>query len=261
MSVKKYYYSDELNDDFVGNDKKNYVVDSGYVYNKKSFWWKLSSFLLYRIIVTPFAYLYMKIKFSQKIVNRKLLRRFKSTGYFLYSNHTMLAGDAFIPSLVNFPNKTYVVVGAKNISNKFFRPMIEMCGAIPLPSTLSATKNFLQIIDKRITEKSAVFIYPEAHIWPYYTDIRPFKSVAFRYPITNDVPTFVVTNTFKKRKFTKVPKVVTYIDGPFYCEKEGGLKEKMINLRNEVYETMVARSKLSDFSVYTYIKREETKDD
>lgn len=62
--------------------------------------------------------------------------------------------------------------------------IIEMLGAIPVPGNKTAMKRFLEAIQKRIEQKSSITIYPEAHIWPYYTKIRPFKDVSFQYPIT-----------------------------------------------------------------------------
>jgi hypothetical protein len=54
---------------------------------------------------------------------------------------------------------------------------------LPLPDDMAATRNFTSAIEKRIDEGAAVFIYPEAHIWPYYTGIRPFGDASFSYPI------------------------------------------------------------------------------
>lgn len=52
-------------------------------------------------------------------------------------------------------------------------------GALPLPDDAVATKNFLQAVETRIGEKHAVTIYPEAHIWPYYTKNTTFSGYLF----------------------------------------------------------------------------------
>ena len=133
-----------------------------------------------------------------------------------------------------------------------------MLGAIPIPGNKEATKSFLDIIEKRIKQGYSITIYPEAHIWPYYTGIRNFKSVSFKYPIKLNTPVFCMTNTYQKygRKKNKV-QIVTYIDGPFFAEKEGlSMKEQQENLRNRIYENMVERSKNSNIEVIKYIKDE-----
>ena len=117
-------------------------------------------------------------------------------------------------------------------------------------------KNFLETIAQRIEKKSSITIYPEAHIWPYYTKIRPFKSVSFKYPVKYDAPAFCITNTYqsygkKKRKI----KIISYIDGPFWINKTLTPKEQQEDLRNRVYQAMVERSQNSNIEYIEYRKR------
>lgn len=132
-----------------------------------------------------------------------------------------------------------------------------MLGALPVPDNKQAAKNFLNKITKVIEDKHSITIYPEAHIWPYYTKIRPFKSVSFKYPAKLNSPVFCITNTYKqyKNKKNKV-QIVTYIDGPFLPNNELELKENQEELRNKVYDTMVQRSKNSNIEYIKYIKEE-----
>ena len=130
-----------------------------------------------------------------------------------------------------------------------------MLGAIPIPTEKNGMKNFLSSINKKIEKGYSITIFPEAHIWPYYTKIRPFKSTSFRYPVEMNVPTFCITNTYHQKGKNKV-KIVTYIDGPFFPDDNlTSIKEKKENLRNKVYEKMAERSQLSDYEHIKYIKR------
>ena len=115
-------------------------------------------------------------------------------------------------------------------------------------------KNFLNYIEYRISKNNSITIYPEAHIWPYYTKIRPFKSVSFKYPVKLDKPVFCITNTYQRRKNDKV-QIVSYIDGPFYKDDSLSPKEAQEDLRNRVYEQMVERSKNSNIEVIEYKKK------
>lgn len=260
MKKKIIYYNDELNDDIVNIKRDTIVIDENYKYIKKNIFWKIGQFIVYKIFVRPFAYIYVKIKFHHKIVNRKILKKYKNTGYFIYGNHTLMAGDAFIPNVVNFSKDTKIIVHPDNISIPATRGIIEMCGALPIPTTLSATKSFLNAIEYNLKKKNVIQIYPEAHIWPYYTGIRPFVSTSFKYPIKFDVPTFVLTNTFHKRKFSKTPKIITYIDGPFYANESLQSKDREESLRNHVFETMKKRSENNSYEYYTYIKEKDRND-
>ena len=133
--------------------------------------------------------------------------------------------------------------------------LVEKLGAIPIPTGKQGMKNFLNCISKTIQKKHSITIYPEAHIWPYYIKIRPFKSVAFRYPIDLNVPTFCMTNTYKKRGKSEKANIVTYIDGPFWPNESLGKHEKQEDLRNRVYEAMTKRSRNSNIEIVKYIKR------
>ena len=130
-------------------------------------------------------------------------------------------------------------------------------GALPLPDGMDGYGNFLKAIETRINEGRAVVIYPEAHIWPYYTHIRPFADTSFHYPIKYQAPVFCFTNTYQKRKIGKKPKIVTYVDGPFFPNEDIPLRGRKKELRDRVYECMSERAKLSTVEQIKYIKREE----
>ncbi len=256
--MKTFYYTDELNDDFTGVTRNTIKIDGSYKYLKSGPLWKIAELFAYRIIMMPFAYIYDKIKFHHKIINKKVLKSVKG-GYFLYGNHTLMGGDAFIPNIINHPKKTYTVVHPDNLSVKATKTFIELNGAMPIPGDIASTKNFLEAL-KKVSEKCAVQIYPEAHIWPFYTAIRPFSSVSFKYPVKFGRPCFCFTNTFHKKRFGKTPKVITYVDGPFYPDEGLPLKEREQDLRNRVYETMCGRSKLNTYEYCKYVKREDNHD-
>ena len=253
------YYSDELNDEFEGSDINPIKIDSSYKYIHKNFFWNITSFILYRLLATPFAYIYMKIKYGIKIENKKILKDFKDTGYFIYANHTHNMGDAFNPTIVNFPKKVYVVVHPNNVSIPFWGNIIKFLGPLPTPDDLDSGKNFINAISYYIKRKNVIVIYPEAHVWNYYTKIRPFKAHTFKYPIKENVPTFAVTTTYRKWKKNR-PRIVIYIDGPFYADNSLDNKLKKEDLRNKVYNCMVNRSKNNNIEFIKYIKDGE-KDD
>ena len=139
---------------------------------------------------------------------------------------------------------------------KILGNFVQMLGAIPIPSNKKAMKNFLEAIEKHIKNKHSITIYPEAHIWPYYTKIRQFKDVSFKYPVQLNVPVFCMTNTYQKygKNQNKI-QIVTYIDGPFISNKNLGKKEQQKDLRDRVYNCMVERSKNSNIEYVQYIKK------
>ena len=251
------YFEDELNDEFSTAVIPPRRIDETYVYRKDSPFKKFTHFFWYRIVATPIAFFYTKIAHRHKIVGKSALRKFKKSGYFLYGNHTHALGDSVIPSMLTLPKDAYVIVHPSNVSIPYIRRVATSLGALPLPDTLGAYKNFISAVESRYNDGCAVVIYPEAHIWPYYTKIRPFKDDSFHYPVKLGAPVFCFTNTYQKRRFGKKPKTVTYVDGPFFPNKELSPTEQRADLRNRVYERMCERAENSNVVVIEYKRKEK----
>ncbi len=256
MKQQIIYYDDEKNNEFSGIVKNTVRVDKSFKYVRRGPFFAILTFLVYRVLMTPVAFLYTKIKFGLKVKNKGILRKFRKDGYFIYSNHTLMAGDAFIPNVYNFPKKTYMIVHPDNISTKGTKNFIMMCGAIPIPNVFDGYRNFNSTIEKRISESAAICIYPEAHIWPYYTKIRDFEDTSFAYPIKLDKPVFSATVTYSKRRFTKIPRATVYIDGPFFKNKELRPREAQKELCCTVRSAMIKRAENNTYERISYIKKE-----
>lgn len=160
----------------------------------------MTSWLIQNILSVPIKLIYAKCKLKIKYEGREKLKRFRKQGYFIYGNHTQTFGDTFIISNIVYPKRNFLIVNPENVSIKGVGNFIQMFGAIPIPSNINATRNFLESIRKKIEKGYSITIFPEAHIWPYYTKIRPFKPVSFRYPAELNVPSFCVTNTYQKKR-------------------------------------------------------------
>lgn len=249
------YYHDPLRDEFSGVKKTTITVDKNFKYISKNIFWRFASFFVYRIVLTPFCYLHCKRKFKYKIVNRKLLQKHKHEGYFVYANHTLNGGDAFFPSIVNAPRKPYFIAHPDNISTKGTKNLIMMLGAIPIPTKFNGMSKFMETIKIRWKEGHPIYIYPEAHIWPYYTGIRPYEATSFGYPVELNSPVYVSTTTFQRPKHGITPKVTIYIDGPFYPDQTLSVQECKQKLRDQVYQTMLERSKNSNYEVIKYERK------
>ena len=250
-----YYYSDELNDEFSGSDITPRIIDQNYKYLHKNIFWNIAHFLVQNVLSVPIKVLYAKLKFRVKYIGKEKLKKYKKEGYFVYANHTQVFADTFLTSNAIYPKRNYLIVNPENVSMKFLGNFVQMFGAIPIPNNKDGMKNFLSAIKYHIQKEHSITIYPEAHIWPYYTKIRPFKTVSFRYPIELEKPVFCITNTYQKRGKNKV-KITSYIDGPFFVNKEiKGIKEQKRDLRDRVYNTMVERSKQSNYEVIKYVKK------
>lgn len=259
FQTKIVYYDDERNDEFSEAVIEPIKIDGKYKYVYKSLWKKITHIFWYRIIAIPVAYIFLKLKYHHKIVNRQVIKDNKGA-FFLYGNHTNAIPDALIPTMVAMPKDVYVIVHPNNVSMPVLGKINPSLGAIPLPDDKEAAKNFLEAIKTRIEEGRCVSIYPEAHIWPFCTRIRNFPSDSFRYPIKHNTPVYCFTNTYQRHGKSNTPQMVTYVDGPFYKDDKLSAKEQREDLRNRVYNTMVTRSHNSNMEIVRYIKREREHD-
>ena len=78
-----------------------------------------------------------------------------------------------------------------------------------------------------------------------------------RYPVQLNVPVFCFTNTYQKRKHNKTPRIVTYVDGPFFPDTNLSAQEQRRQLHSQILGTMKERCKNSNVELIQYIKKEE----
>ena len=62
-----------------------------------------------------------------------------------------------------------------------------------------------------------------------------------------------MTITYKKRKIVS-PRIIAYIDGPFFPREGLSNKEKREDLRNQVFDVMNERAKNSNAQYIKYVK-------
>ena len=256
MKPKKIvYYNDPLNDDFAGNNIKDipFPQKLKYRHPKNPIWWFFSE-LFYHFLAVPILWLVGKLGYGVKVIGKKNVRAFWRRGVFFYGNHTQIIGDALMPAFMVSPRYINVIVHPNNINIPGIGKYVPLLGGLPLPGNQKARQNFNAAIATRVSAHQPIFIYPEAHIWPFYTGIRPFVSDSFSYPVYYGAPVFCFTNTYHKRKNGKV-RIRTYIDGPFFPDPESSPKDAREQLRNEVYNTMCERAGFSTYQKIAYIKK------
>ena len=256
MKRKTLYYSDELHDEFSGVVRNTMSIDETYVYDHPNPLWQLCRFIVYRIIMTPVAFLYLKIKFHAEFVNRVVLKQSEGKSIFLFGNHTQIPGDGYIPSTIVFPKNCSVIVNADNVSLPGTLTFMKMVGAVPIPNKISGMRNYMNYLTVLSRNNSCTTIFPEAHIWPYYTGIRPFPDDSFRYPAMYGLDTYCFTTTYQQRGHSSRVNMTVYVDGPFLINPGLSKKEGIRDLRDRVYTTMCARSRNSSYEHIIYRRKE-----
>jgi len=259
------FFNDELHDDFAGTHIQTVKPDSSFQYTKKGFMWRMASFFLYRFIATPIGFGTCSLGYGMRIKNKKVLRPYRKNGYFLYGNHTQTAFDAFLPTFIAFPKKTYILANPDAVSIRGLRQIVQMLGAIPVPGTIGGMKNMVEAMEKTNQDGKCIAIYPEAHIWPYYTGIRPFPANSFAFPVKFGSPCFSFTSTYQERKSplrrVKKPRITVYIDGPFFPKANLDKNQAKNHLRDEIYISMCKNAeKYNEFQYVEYRKADVVSD-
>lgn len=255
------FYTDETKDDFQKTKTSlSVTVDGNYDYLPNSFVFRFFSFIFYYFIAIPILSLVSLFVFPFHTKGRKNLRKLKKQGYFIYANHTHFKDSWMAPiSLVPF-RKVYIVCNKDAIQIPVIDKLVKAAGGLPVADTIAGLKNMNQAIKQVIEKNKVVMIYPEAHIWYFYTKIRPFPVTSFKFAAQSNVPAVPVAVCYKKKKLfgeKRKPKTVVYIGEPIYPKAELSEKENAIYLRDQVFAYIQQTiEKESTYSYYQYIKTE-----
>lgn len=247
--MKRVRYYSSFSDDFEQSANQDYALPKNYKWVRTDIFSKFLSGLIYGLAVI-FGGLYCRCFLHMKIIGRKKLRGLKGD-FFIYGNHTQPVGDVFIPALCVLPKRIYTVVSPANYGIPFIGKVLPYLGALPISDSLQGMKELNGAIAHRLNKNHPIVIYPEAHVWEYYTEIRPFSDTSFKFPVKLDKPSLAMTVTYKKSRLFKRPVMEVFLDGPFY-PSGNTLKEKTADLHHKIYSTMKERSKNSNYSYIEY---------
>ena len=251
--MKDTIYFNSYDDDVIKSSNQDYKLKDNYKWVHSNIIYIFFSYIVYYFVLL-FSLIYTKLFLHVKIKNKKILK--KQKGYFLYCNHTQVLGDVLDPFIITFPKHPFIICSPSNLGIKVIGKILPISGALPIPSKIHDLNRFKEAV-KHYNKRKPIIIYPEAHLWPWYTKIREFNYSPFHFPVENNSKVFVATTTYKKRKYMKKPAITIYIDGPFEVNNNLSKKENIKKIHDEVYNIMVNRSKLSNYEYIKYIKKDE----
>lgn len=241
--MKTIYYTNELEDDFASTQGiKSKPLPENYKWIHKGFLWNIFADLLYFFVVFPLVKIFNRFYYGIRIKNKRVIKKLKS-GCFLYGNHTQHL-DPFISAEVSgWGHRTYFLAGPDTFSITGLRSLVAMLGAMPVAYNMDSMRKMVRAVNERYRQKACITIYPEAHIWPYYTGIRNFGSASFAYPVGLNAPVVAMVVTYRKRRglsrlIFKHPLVTVYCSNPMYADSTLGNKAAKKDLRDRVYNWM-----------------------
>ena len=114
MSKERVRYFDSFDKDFFQGGEEH-KLDPNYKWIRKDLKSRFLSAFIYANAVI-FANIYCRFFLHVKIKGAKKIKNMKSTGLFLYGNHTQPIGDVFNPALACFPKRIYTLVSPANLA-------------------------------------------------------------------------------------------------------------------------------------------------
>ena len=253
--TKVAYYSDELRDDFNEVGLSRPPVPEGYKYKRTNPINNFFSAILYHGIAKPIIGLFCLFH-GIRVKNRKNLKKLKGQGAYIYSNHVSISDVFKFQAYVFFFGRRVNILGySDSLSMPIVRNLCRALGFLPLPLK-GDLKNSIALADSMdyyVREKRQyVLIYPEAHIWPYYTRIRSFRDGSFNYPAKSNAPVLPVVTAWRKPLIGKIPRQTLYILDPIFPQEDKTVVENKEYLHKEALRAM--QEFANDTPQYEYIK-------
>lgn len=262
MEKKTIYYTDPLTDDFAVNRTTHYEINDDFKYIHKNLIYRFFSFILYQIIAKLVLYIPVKIKYRIKVYNKKAVKKLKNTGFVVYMNHTQNIIDALLNQGYVFKRKGYLLASNSVYSIKGIKTIVNMLGCLPIPNNMVQSKKLFDAISYYLNKKAGIVILPEAHIWPYYNDIREFSDAGFIFPAVLNKPILVTTVVYRPNKNpNKPPHISIYVSEPIYPRSDLSAKENQKYLRDEAYKFMKETVKNNHSYEYVHYEQKNSKNE
>jgi 1-acyl-sn-glycerol-3-phosphate acyltransferase len=251
--MRKRIYYKSLDEDVVTNSGQDFKLPENYEWVRREWWAKLAysgSYFLVKIV----SFVYIRIILGIRMKGREKFRLVpKEQGIFIYSNHTMEVGDVFLPVSLAARKRCRTIVSQANLGLPVIGRILPWLGALPIGDSQDSAKKLMSAVRERLDAGEAIMIFPEAHVWPYYTGIRPMTLSAFHHQASLDAPCFTSCTSYRRRRHGSRPKITVTIDGPFYPLAGASQRERRENLRQKVTESLTKGAKASNYSYFEYI--------
>ena len=256
-----FYYESETDDPIQTKEQEKgqeVRLPKGYQFIPKNPFVKLYSAILFRIFKL-FGRWYEKHYWQASFYGREKLKEVKKSGYVMYANHTNPFHDVFGPAIAA-DRRIFTIISPVNLKVPGIGKFLPYIGGLPLGKTPEEKKAFHEAADERLRQGNCLVIYPEAHLWPYYTKVRKFPAgdKSFTYAARNNLPIFTMTTTYHRRKDKKhgdLPRMDIYVDGPFYPDDKKTEDENRAILAKKAYDSMVKYSKKNSYEYFEYKKK------
>lgn len=176
-------------------------LNKDFPYYRNDFWYNLGRVIIEFILIVvgvPYFYLRYGLIVNGK-KNRKLLKKQIKKGAITICNHIF---DEDYPAIrcAMAPTMGYVSMW-KNNHLRRMGYIIRFSGSIPVPTNdASATISMMRGVDRCLQDGNWLHIYPEASMFYFYHEIRPFVDGTFLFSARNNKPIFPMAFSYRPAK-------------------------------------------------------------
>lgn len=257
---KTKYYTDVQNDDFfAGKTYDKIVVDQNFDYRRKSFGKRVFDFVLYYVFAKPILGFVLFVAKRTKIVGRENLKKVRKKGCMLVCNHSNIL-DAYLGGAGLLAlRKNYIICSSNSVKIPVVGGLILALGGLPVPETIGASKRFFAHTRGLLESGGVISVFPEAHLWPYATFVRPFNKTCFRIAASAKACVVPVAVTYRQSKFFKNgrPRAVVFVGEPIFFDRNSSREANAEKFFEKSLEFI--RSKVEKSDNYCYINYIEQK--
>lgn len=254
------YYTDELNDDFGEIGLSRPDLPSNYQYVHHNIFRSFFGRLLYFVVAKPILAIYCFFH-GIRVQGKENLKGLKKTGAYIYANHVSHT-DPFKFQVIASNTRRVNIIGFTDVLTiPVVRTLLRMSGYLPVPNKgdLNNLRRLNDAVGYYVNKKHQfLVVYPEMHIWPYYTKIRHFDPTTLLYPATHPAPIVPAVTVWKKRGGNKKPKQIVKFGKPIYPDATIDPNQNKDILFAQLYQAMDELSRSEEqYSYIQYIKKDQ----
>ena len=219
-------------------------VDAGYRFVNRNVFFRLGSWLLFYVIAVPLLDIASRLFFGLKIRGKKNLRFLKG-GAVTVTNHCHVLDSPMVACSL-FPRKPFFATLKTNLEIPVIRRLVRLLGGVPIPESPKALHAFMESMHTQLQKGRIVHFYPEASLWPWHGELRPFRNGAFHLAVKSGVPVVPMVFTFREAKgplsrLRKKPLVTLTVGLPEYpAQDERNERARVLKMRKAVHGAMEA---------------------
>ncbi|MBN2652234.1 MAG: glycosyltransferase [Spirochaetales bacterium] len=191
-------------------------------------------------ILAGALYVINKSLYGLKIENKKILKQLRKEGAISVANHCHIL-DATMIDLIFWPRRVHIPSLKINFEIPIARHLLRIARAFPIPPGNMGFARMTKPIARALEHGDIVHFFPEASLWPYHRELRPFVEGAFYFAHLNDKPIIPMAVTFKDRKILPPKTIITILD-PIYpadYKKDGSkARESVKKLTEACYKAI-----------------------